>query len=62
MFVLELPAANRTFKGRILAALNSQVLLQRVSPQVSLAALEAPPQFLRVAALFSEKTEESDNR
>lgn len=47
VFVLELPAANRALECRILAALDSQMFLQRVSPHVLLAALVTPPHFLR---------------
>ena len=43
VFVLELPAANRAFIRGLLAALDSQVLLQRVFPHVSFATLEAQP-------------------
>lgn len=48
VFVLEFSPANRTLESGILAALDAQMLLQRISPHVLLAALETPPELLQV--------------
>lgn len=43
MFVLELPAADGTLEGRLLAAFDPYVVFQGAAPQVTLTALKADP-------------------
>ena len=49
MFVFEFPSTNRTSECRFLSTFNSNVILQRSTPQIVFSTLKADPWFLQTS-------------